>query len=216
MTAEKYTHDQHARRRRDARPRGRGALAAGALAVALVSTGGTYALWSDQDSAGAGVLRAGDLDVALGQASWSETTPGVTGTSRSIDPADFLAMPGDTIVLRQDFVTTLVGDNLAGELTVHWNQQDADLPDGVTATYQVHDDDGAAVTGPVRVGEAVVLPEVPVGEASWSMTVEFVLGPDADVAYAEGEAPEGPTPLADLGEMVIDLHQMRSGPGLTL
>lgn len=188
-------------------------LAAAALAVALVTGLGTYALWSDSQVAGGSLLRAGDLDLVLaGPPTWTETSPDVANAPRGIDPESFRAMPGDTVELRQDVVTTLSGDNIAGELSVHWSSPE-ELPDGVSATYQLHDGDGAAMTpAPVAVGDSWVMPELPAGESSWSVTVRFVLDPDP--AYAEGDAVAGaPAPLADLGEMVIDLRQVRSGDG---
>lgn len=187
--------------------RRRAVLGVGALAVALGAGAGTHALWSDAEVAGAASLRVGDLDVVLGAATWSDASSDVAETP--IDPATFLAMPGDVVVLTQDFVTVLVGDNLAGELFVHW-ADGASVPVGVSVTYQIHDDAGAAVRGPVAVGESVALEPVPVGEAAWSLTVELVVHPE--VAYAQRPVTAGPVPLADLG-VVLELRQVRPGRG---
>lgn len=188
--------------------RRRAVLAAGALAVALGAGAGTHALWSDAEVADAAPLRAGDLDVVLGEATWTDASSDVA--EAPIDPATFLAMPGDVVVLNQDFVTVLVGDNLAGELIVHW-ADGASVPAGVSATYQIHDDAGPAVREPVAVGESVVLPTVPAGEAAWSLTVELAVSPEA--AYAQGPVTAGPTPLVDLGQVVLELRQVPPGRG---
>lgn len=208
------TLEAHQPRSRAPSSRGRAVLAAGALAVALSAGGGTHALWSDQDAAGHGpaaVLRAGHLDVALGRAAWSETSPDVVGTPRSIDPATFLAMPGDTVVLRQNFATTLTGDNITAELSVRWSRG-ADVPEGVSATYRIHGD-ATAPTDPVPVGQRVVLPQLPAGERPWNVQVTFALDPGSHVHYAEDPIPARLTTLADLGDMEIELRQVRSGAG---
>lgn len=190
------------------------ALAVAAVAVALGAAGGTYALWSDGDPAALPQLRAGDLDIALGVATWHETSPDVAAPPRTIEVADFLAAPGDVVVLSQEVVTTLEGDNVAGQLTVRWGDRQAQLPDGVAATYQVHDRSGA-VTRKVPVGAPANLPAPPEGRATWTVTVEFVLDAEADPHYADGPASRAPVPFAHVGDLVVDLRQVRPGVGAT-
>ncbi|WP_127573383.1 alternate-type signal peptide domain-containing protein [Georgenia faecalis] len=186
----------------------RAALAGGALLLALAGGMSTHALWTSGDGTVPGAVTAGDFDVALdGGATWTDISPDVT--PRAVDPDRFRAMPGDVVVMRQDIVTTLVGENAAAELTVRWGERAAQVPGDVTATYRVLDAAGAQVTAPAAVGQSVTVPVPAAGEKAWTVSLVLAVAPGAP-AYAAAAPPAG-VPLADLGDLVLQLDQVRAG-----
>jgi alternate signal-mediated exported protein len=180
-----------------------GALLA-AAALAACALGGTQALWRDGGAGGLGSLAAGDLDVALaGSPAWADVSPGAP--AHAVDPARFLAMPGDVLTMTQPVATVLDGENIAGRLTVSW-EDDGGVPAGVDATYRVLGADGRPATAATALGESVDV-AVPAGERTWQVVVELALA-DVPVTYAAGPVPGAPAPLAEL-ELDVDLVQVR-------
>ncbi len=116
------------------------AVAAGVLALGLSTGAATYSLWSDPATTPGGTITAGNLQlVPDGETIWTETSPDVPKTThagKTIDPAVFLATPGDTFNIKQSFTATLEGENMLGKVAVRWdNAAGAELPAGVSATY---------------------------------------------------------------------------------
>ena len=199
------------------------------LVVALVA-GVTYALWGQRVTGTAGVVTTGDLDVELvGQATWQETTPGVTQPrAGTVDDGtvDHLATPGDTLVLTQEFRPRLVGDNAAARLTVSWSSAPTP-PEGVTATYVVTtpDGDAGAVT---PLGSPVVVPSAPDhltpadveawGDEPWRLVVTVTVSGDVELRVPGGAgAVPGPgdATTVSLGHIELSLDQVRDGEAFT-
>lgn len=184
------------------------AVATGVLALGLSTGAATYSLWSDPATTPGGTITAGNLQLAPnGKTIWTETSPDVpktTNAGKTIEPADFLATPGDTFNIKQSFTSTLAGENMLGKIAVRWDQAAA-LPPGVSATYILKTAD--ASTTAVPLGTAVSIPDRPVGTDTVSVEVNLVFdGKKADRFT-------NPTELATLGTIVVDLDQVRTGKG---
>lgn len=120
---------------------------AGALGVALLVGGGTYALWtSSVTSNTAATITNGDLKVTASAAqSWSDVTD--TANPKTITTlSSYRLAPGSTIKLNQVINTVIVGDNLKANLNVA-------LPNTTTGAaltqgnYTVRVLDGSTVLG---------------------------------------------------------------------
>ncbi|HLT83411.1 MAG TPA: alternate-type signal peptide domain-containing protein [Phototrophicaceae bacterium] len=207
----RHTPPRRGRRRRSPGP----LVAAAALLAGAVGAGGTVALWSSDGSSPMGVVTAGDLDIDLvGSPVWRETSADVTGTPRAIEPADFLARPGDTVTLAQDFRTELQGDNMLGRITVDWEQPPA-LAVGVSATYSVRDSADALVVEDVALGDAGTLAPLDTDDDGRSDTFTLEVTIAFDREMDDRFAADAAAQVADLGTVVIDLDQVRAGEGFT-
>ncbi|PFG40444.1 alternate signal-mediated exported protein [Georgenia soli] len=191
------------------------AITGTALVVAVGAGAATYALWTADGDAPAGVITAGDLDIALRPDSftWQETSPDVaaqqSGTTRD-SFAEFVAMSGDTFTVSQGFTTTLEGDNMLGVLSVSWGTQ-PQLPAGVSASYRVLDAADAEVAS-ARLGQRVEVRDLPVGEESWTVEVDLTFAEDKPDRYTTFSGTD-PVEITDLGTIVVDLDQVRTGTG---
>jgi alternate signal-mediated exported protein len=193
----------------------RAAVTAAALVVAIGAGAATYAAWTADGDAPAGVITSGDLDIALvpDSFSWQETSPDVAAARSGVTResfAQFVAMSGDSFTVRQGFTTTLEGDNMLGLLSVGWGAQ-PQLPDGVSATYRVLDSDDAEVAS-ATLGQPVEVRDLPVGSDRW--TVEVILDvadgkPDRYTTFSGTD----PVEITDLGTIEVDLDQVRTGTG---
>lgn len=198
-------------------------LAGLAFLAALAGGGTTFSLWNTDGGSAVGQIVSGDLDLTLvGAADWDETSPDVVAPQQDIDPAAFLARPGDSFRITQDVESTLRGDNMLGRVRVSW-QGDAALPAGVTATYTVlsgttelelRDAGGSVVTDPA-LGTLVVLPALDADDEGRTdtLTVRVDLAFTDETAHRVGAG--SAQVLADLGTIVIDLDQVRTGEGFT-
>lgn len=186
------------------------AVATGVLALGLSTGAATYSLWSDPATTPGGTITAGNLQlVPNGKTIWTETSPDVpktTNAGKTIDPAVFLATPGDTFNIKQSFTSTLEGENMLGKVAVRWdNDAGAELPAGVSATYILKT--AGASTSEAPLGTAVSIPDHPVGTDTVSVEVNLVFdGTKADRF-------NDPAELAKLGNIVVDLDQARTGKG---
>ncbi|WP_152187677.1 hypothetical protein [Georgenia satyanarayanai] len=196
--------------RRPRRRRGSLPIVAGvALLAGAVGAGGTVALWHTAAELPLGTVTAGNLDIeTVGGAVWQETSPDVPGSPRRIDPATFLARPGDSLLMSQRLTTALEGDNMLGRLSVGWEREPA-LPDGVTATYSVLDaaGDHLVIGAPLGEERLVTLD----GGGALTLEVAVALGEGTSDRVGADAAPQ----LADLGTVVVDLDQVRTGEGFT-
>lgn len=188
-------------------------LAGAGLLTGLLISGGTFALWNTDGAAALGQIVAGDLDISLeGETTWEETSSDVVDKQTDLDPATFLARPGDTFQITQDFTTTLQGDNMLAATTVAWADQAA-LPAEVSATYRVLDGAGTEVTEVTAVGNAATLDAIGTDDQGrqdhYTLQIELEFAIDsADRFGAEAEVV-----LADLGDITLDLEQTRTGEG---
>lgn len=178
-----------------------------AVLAGIGAAGGTFALWSDHDTAQAQFVSSGDLKISsLSAPTWHETSPDVTATPRVIDPATFLLRPGDSITVAIPFETTLRGDNLHTELSVDWSAESG-LPHGVTGTYTLVDSRGNPLhKTPVELGEAMEFAAHDGGH--YAVEVELDLT-EVDTRFGA----ESPDPLSELGNFDVAVHQVRSTGG---
>lgn len=193
------------------------------LLIGLVTTialgvGGTaLALYSQQAVFNLGTIRAGDLNVTLGQLSWHQVTPGVSpgavGTATTA-PDGFRSMPGDVIEIRVPATVVLKGDNLVADLTVDYQPGSSEA---IAATYHVNDPSGAQVapaSGEAAVGTAVTLRDLLGGgagvNAQYSIVITVkVLG---DYRWVTPATQDGATPW-NAGTVSAELKQVRPGGG---
>lgn len=184
------------------------AAAGGVLTLALAAGASTYSLWNAPANTAVGSIVSGNLDLTkVDQTSWVETSPDVAAAGHSIDPALFLATPGDTFRISQKFSSKLEGENMLGKISTRWSAP-ASLPAGVTASY-VLKAPGYAPTAPAALGTSVNVPNLPVGTTEWTIEVTLVLAKEKADRFAD------PAELAKLGTIVVDLDQVRTGTGFT-
>jgi len=184
------------------------AWATGIIVLGVASGATSYALWSDPAAMASGTINSGNLQLEkAGQTVWTETSPDVPRTTNAgtvINPATFLATPGDSFSIEQSFTSTLEGENMLGEIAVSWDQP-RPLPADVSATY-VLKTSGTSTTA-VPLGTAVSVPDLPVGTATWTVEV------DLKFAGSKADRFSNPAELAELGNIVVDLDQVRTGNG---
>jgi alternate signal-mediated exported protein len=194
-------------------------VAAGVATAVLVGAG-TYALWSSEDTFAGGVLTAGDLDMATGQATWEQITPGVgtPGSGLLTDaPPDLVAMPGDVIRVVQPVTTRLRGDNLRAGFSVRLTNQAGQ--DRYAASFHVEDADGRQVAPATGSAPAGTLVEVPglagddIGVSRlWRVVIRFdVLG---EYVWSTQDRP-GTSGAFIPGMIQVRLEQVRHGQDFT-
>lgn len=197
-----------------------GLVVAGVLLLASAAGGLTYAFWSQPASASVAAIRSGSLDVELvGPATWADTSPGTAPHDVPLGAdgrtAAHLATPGDAYTVTQRFRTTLDGANLRARVAVDW-QSPPSLPAGVTASYRVTSSAGAG-TGTTALGTSVELPgggaSLASGSATWTVTVTLRWTSATDLVVPADALASGPAQHADLGTLLIELHQVRDGDG---
>ena len=106
-----------------------------------------------------------------------------------IDPAVFLATPGDAFSIKQSFTSTLEGENMLGKIAVRWDKAAA-LPSGVSATYTLKTPGTPGVSAPL--GTAVSIPDLPAGTVTWTVEV------DLKIADSKADRFADPAELAEL------------------
>ncbi len=105
-----------------------GGAAAGALGVALLTSGGgTFATWFDSASVAPGSIQSGTLDVAVGSGAWA-------GPAGPVDPATYRVVPGDVLTYSVPVDVTAQGDNLRATLTTNLAEV-AGVPAGELGQY---------------------------------------------------------------------------------
>ncbi|PYF99683.1 alternate signal-mediated exported protein, RER_14450 family [Georgenia satyanarayanai] len=183
-------------------------VAGAALLAGAAGAGGTVALWQAAADLPLGAITAGNLDIdTVGETVWHDTSPDVPGTPRRIDPASFLARPGDSLLASQRLTTELEGDNMRGRLTVGWEREPV-LPEGVRATYSVRDAAGDPLVSDVPLGEDRL---VALDDDGRVLTVEVAITLGEGTKDRVGA--DAAAQLTDLGTVVVDLEQVRSGEG---
>jgi len=187
------------------------AAVAGGLAV-----GSTLAFFSANTVFSGANLGAGDLNISVGNMTWKQVTPGVTGGASgtlSTTPESFLSMPGDVIEIRVPVTTYLSGDNLRADLVVSCDSPDA-AAGKIAASFVVLDGNGVQVA-PSSGATAANSSSTVAGLAgtsngsiaSWTVVLRVeVLG---DYQWATPQS----TPVVEwnAGTVVAQLHQVRPG-----
>ncbi|WP_345751537.1 alternate-type signal peptide domain-containing protein [Microbacterium rhizophilus] len=133
------------------RKRRRGLIWVGLGAVALLSGGSTFALWSATDAFAGGDITAGDLnlvnaadtafyDVTPGRADGKAEIPGTDGSQpgHTIDDGTWRIVPGDIVAAAFTADVTLEGDNLVGRLAIDGLDESALANTGMTYTYEIY------------------------------------------------------------------------------
>jgi alternate signal-mediated exported protein len=199
-------------------------LTAAAVLVAGGAAGVTYALWGGGAGTPAGVVRSGNLDLALdGYPTWVESGGGGhSGTLGSTLVVDHVSTPGDTLTITQPFHITLEGDNLAARLTVRWDSAPALTSGLMTASYVVNPPAGSGLTASAStaLGTAVTLPGSPANltptttnlTGTWTLVVTLTWTGTDVVVPASGVAS---APTLSTGDIVIELNQVRDGNGFS-
>lgn len=113
------------------------AIAAGALAVGLLTAGGgTFSRWYEEQPLTHSTIASGHLAMTpVGNAEWRDQNDAV------IDPATYRMVPGDTVTLTATTEIDAVGDNLRGVLSVDDSHTDfaayAKSGDGLAVTTTI-------------------------------------------------------------------------------
>lgn len=198
-------------------------LVAGAAGAALLLSGATYALWTDDATVEGGAITAGNLDVASVEGQWKDVSDDRTDSPHGIDLADFRIVPGDTIRGSFGIDAGLEGDNMLAQLALSGGGLTGDLAAGLEAAYTVLDATGAVVasgTGGVADGISLVLASADNPEPGSALVVpatadnvaDFTLQIDItfDAATSEQDLVQTQAALADAG---VALTQVRTGDG---
>src|SRR5699024_7667658 len=98
-------------------------VVAGAAGAALLLSGATYALWTDNATVEGGTITAGNLDVAVlppadQQSTWHDVSADRTDSPHAIDLSTFRIVPGDTITGTFGIDVGLEGDNMLANLAL--------------------------------------------------------------------------------------------------
>ncbi|MCL2779900.1 MAG: alternate-type signal peptide domain-containing protein [Actinomycetia bacterium] len=130
--------------------RRRGLIWIAGATAALMLGGGTFALWSANDSFNGGSITAGDLnitkventtywDVSTDRKDADQTVPGTNGkTGHAIDSiATWRIVPGDKVAAVFSTSVTLEGDNMVGKLSVKGFDAMTDGNASLTWSYQI-------------------------------------------------------------------------------
>ncbi|OMH36717.1 alternate-type signal peptide domain-containing protein [Tersicoccus sp. Bi-70] len=113
------------------------AIAAGALAVGLLTAGGgTFSRWYEEQPLTHSTIASGHLAMTpVGNAQWRDQNNAV------IDPATYRMVPGDTVTLTATTEVDAIGDNLRGVLAVDYSHTDfaayAQSGDGLAVTTTI-------------------------------------------------------------------------------
>lgn len=198
-------------------------VVAGAAGAALLFSGATYALWSDNATVDGGTITAGNLDVAAVGGQWQDVSDDRTDSPHGIDLATFHIVPGDTIQGTFGIDVGLEGDNMLAQFALSGGGLTGDLAAGLEATYTVLDGAGTVVasgTGGVADGISVVLASSDnpapgsalVVPATVDSTADFTLQVDVtfDAATTGQDLVQTQAALADAG---VALTQVRTGDG---
>jgi len=189
------------------------AAVAGGLAV-----GSTLAFFSANTVFSGGGMQAGDLNISVGNMTWKQVTPGVSGGASgtlSATPESFLSMPGDVIEIRVPVTTYLRGDNLKADLVVGYESPDA-AAGKIAASFVILNGSGTQVA-PASGAAAANASSSVAGLAgtnngsiaSWTVVLTVtVLG---DYQWATPQS--APAVEWNAGHVLAQLHQVRPGVG---
>lgn len=197
-------------------------LVAGAAGGALLLSGATYALWSDDGTVDGGTITSGNLDVAVLDGQWTDESADRSDQGHAIDLTDFRIVPGDTIQGSFGVDVGLEGDNMLAELALSGGDLSDDLAEGLSLEYVVRDSSGAEVASSSGAADGVTVAlasqdnensdtvaDVPATvDDSAEFTLDVAVTFDEDTS--EQELTQTQAALADAG---VSLTQVRSGEG---
>ncbi|MCL2784415.1 MAG: hypothetical protein FWD55_03060 [Propionibacteriaceae bacterium] len=189
------------------RSRRPGILVALSTVLMVASIAVTYALWSTHVTDGA-IVTAGNLSMTLGDLRWECTQQKESGTASTLP--DFYLAPGNTLTIRQDITTSLVGDNLSVALSVEFST----LPDYVSGTWYVRQDGIQFLPkkGSVPISQALVIPhEMYSAESHWEIVIDLVVSPHGS-HWVDPTTTSSAPPLK-LGTLTVIAQQERCGDG---
>lgn len=184
----------------------RSILSRGLLLMLFIGAGAgigwTLASWHGGSELAAGTISSGSLGLEPdGDARWYDASP-ENSDPVTIDPATFLASPGDRLTGTRTFAQTGSGDNLEARITV--SATAGSLPSGVSVSYSVVVD-GATVIEDAALGSQQLLPP------STALTRSIGLTITVDYAATAPEHVGSPAPSIDIGTFDIDVQQTRPG-----
>ncbi|MCL2802551.1 MAG: hypothetical protein FWD29_01140 [Micrococcales bacterium] len=198
-------------RRAEARRWGRSVLAAMlALALACLLGGSARAWWTNQASHEI-VITGGSFNLTLGELSWTSPTAGLQGADQE-SLAQFVASPGDMLVITQAFTGTFSGSNLAVWIELDWSE----LPDAVGSTWHLESASGVEVapaSGEATMGQALTVADLVNPEPTEWRVVVTVTFPEGDPLYLDPTKPGGLTLATSFGQLKLAAHQTREGQG---
>lgn len=120
----------------------KGAIAVAAAGVLLLGGAGSYALWSDSQTAPGGTVTAGELKlVPVNVGSWTEiSTTGSVAPGPIANISTFKMVPGDILEYNATYTIAASGNNLKATISadqgsiVRTGITEADTPVAVTST----------------------------------------------------------------------------------
>ncbi len=175
----------------------KGALAAVVAVLLLLGGAGSYALWSDSDSADAGQITAGTLDISLvGTGQWEDVSPGAINSGPIADINTFRIVPGDVLRYNANFRIGASGENLRA--TVTGTQSDAVISPDLAPYVDI--DTTATING-------AALPANEITEANDGDTVDVAITVTFDSATPDQDGQNG---TINLQNFQVTLQQVRT------
>lgn len=168
----------------------KGAAAIAVGGALLLGGGGTLAYWNAADSAQAGTIVAGDLNVKANAGVWKDRAGNV------INISTYRVVPGDLLTYSQVLDVTLVGNKMAANLVAQrTGAEDGFEPANVTVSAPVLTGAGGApIANPLTTSQTVTA----------SITFEFKSSTTGRVDVND---------RMNLGEVAFTLQQIQQ-PGL--
>ena len=126
----------------------KGALATGVGVALLLGGGGTLAVWNQTQSANAGQIAAGDLQLTIKKAGeWKNAYGTVVDLDPTNNVADYTVVPGDILTYSQIMDVKLTGDQMKAKLTLDGSFSNGGFgPNDVTIGEVVVKEDKAGAT----------------------------------------------------------------------
>ncbi|QOT16026.1 alternate-type signal peptide domain-containing protein [Paenarthrobacter sp. YJN-5] len=116
----------------------------------LLGGGGTLAWWNAADSAAAGTISAGELNVKAGAGVWKDRS------GSTVNLSTYKVVPGDKLTYTQDLDVTLTGDKMAANLVaVNADAGAGFTPENVVITAPTLTVGGVAIENPLTTSQHV-------------------------------------------------------------
>jgi alternate signal-mediated exported protein len=176
-------------------------IVAGLAGLALITSGGTFALWNFQANSRPDVIYTGDMSISAPDgAKWQDMKSGA-----QINPSTFRASPGDKLRLRIPLQVKATGTNARPVLNAELGTTPAKLAAaGASATFGVfHGESGSIVAADLPAGTKLNA-SIPVTQPGKTFT-PYVL--EVYVNVSEASTGQTANQLIDLGAIVYSLTQ---------
>jgi alternate signal-mediated exported protein len=165
-------------------------VAAGLVAV-LSGTALVLAMWSSSATEAGGVITTGELKAIAGTFEWAETTPDVASTARqsgtdTASLAQFHAMPGDSLEIRQGVEVKGSGENLRFDVEASWSGGSNAAISPLEAEYVVTNSAGQILAGGpsgVSLGTPVQIEGLTEGQHELFVVVTLTYPASSDLVY---------------------------------